>query len=376
MKFLVNSLLLTLAILVLLGAVWRWMPVEQRTAWLSMLPASQGKISEPAARPADENEFSESEQEEEEAPQRLVLINGAPAVKLTAWEQRYSGIRTAPLKRITYQAERRAYGEVVDIRPLLALRARYAQAFAQQQIAAARLQVSAQEYERLRGINEQGNVISESRMRQAQSRAEVDQAQLSAAETRTQNIRAQAIQSWGEALTVDALDADSERMQRLIAREEVLLRITLPPGRTLASSVRTAYIERNGVRRRAREASLISPAPRADPAAQGETWFYRSAAEGLRTGMRVAAWMPQAEAPVAGVLLPARATVWYGGEPWIYVNVDEELFARRAVPRAHEIDDGWVAHQGFAPGERVVVRGGQMLLSEEFRWQIPEEDDD
>jgi len=31
---------------------------------------------------------------------------------------------------------------------------------------------------------------------------------------------------------------------------------------------------------------------------------------------------------------------------------------------------------GLRSGERIVVTGGQMLLSEEFRWQIPEEDND
>ncbi len=32
--------------------------------------------------------------------------------------------------------------------------------------------------------------------------------------------------------------------------------------------------------------------------------------------------------------------------------------------------------RGFIPGEVVVATGAQMLLSEEFRWRLPDEDDD
>lgn len=364
--------LLTLAAL-LAGLMWL-LPAGQRTGLLSALPALQGKpIESESAEPS----MSVGEEDEEgEAESRVRLVDGAPAVKLTAEEQRYSGVRTALLKRLSYRPEMPAYGEVVNIQPLLRLRARYFEALAEQEIADARLRVSAQEYERLRGLNEQGNVISASRVREAGSRWQVDQARLTAAEMGVANIRAQAVQAWGRVLTNQALLDDSRHMQRLIDREDVLLRITLMPGQRLPSAAPAAMIESSGQRRRAREASLISPSPQTNRRAQGETWFYRMPVGDLRTGMRLAAWIPRGRAPAVGLRLPASATVWYGGEPWIYVRIGEQLFARRAVPRSNEIAGGWLATDGFSADEPVVVSGGQMLLSEEFRWQIPEEDDD
>jgi hypothetical protein len=38
--------------------------------------------------------------------------------------------------------------------------------------------------------------------------------------------------------------------------------------------------------------------------------------------------------------------------------------------------EGWIVKQGFHAGEQIVLHGAQMLLSEEFRWSIPDEDDD
>lgn len=369
MKAFTRSLLIAIALVALLSALLWFVPDERREEWLAMLPASQGKIAAPEL-------LEGNKEQDDEVPQRLALIHGAPAVRLTVAEQQYSGIRTEPLERMSYRAESQVYGEVIDLQSLLKIRAQYIEAEAEREIAQARLQVSAQEYERLRGLNSQGNIISASRMREVQSRWQGDQARLTAAGMRARNIRAQAVQVWGTELTDEAFGAQSERMERLVNREEVLLRITLAPNQSLPKAGRTAFVERNGERHNAREAVFISPAPRTDLAAQGETYFFRAATDGLRTGMRVAAWIPQDEAPATGILLPAAAAIWYGGEPWVYVQVDEELFARRAVPAANEVAGGWLARDGFSLGAPLVVSGAQMLLSEEFRWQIPEEDDD
>jgi len=77
-----------------------------------------------------------------------------------------------------------------------------------------------------------------------------------------------------------------------------------------------------------------------------------------------------------GVRVPATAIVWEGGKPWVYLQLDEERFARRAIESWHEMGDAWFVTGVLAPGERVVRTGAQMLLSEELRSQIPEERSD
>lgn len=60
-----------------------------------------------------------------------------------------------------------------------------------------------------------------------------------------------------------------------------------------------------------------------------------------------------------GPRVPDSAVVWLDGKPWIYVEESGGRFVRR------ELDA-----QGVTPGERVVVSGAQMLLSQELRSQI------
>ncbi|MGH8503622.1 MAG: hypothetical protein ACREVE_14340 [Gammaproteobacteria bacterium] len=369
MKVVPKVLLGLVAIAVLLAAIASLVPAQQRSALLAVFNHSQGKTAESGTgEPGQENADAET-------PQRALFFEGEPAVRLTAAEQRRSGIRTAPLERTRYRAEDRIYGEVIDIRPLLRLRARFAQAQAALEIADARLQVSMQEYERLRGLNMQVNVISVGRMRQAQSRWQVDQAQRAAAETRVANLRAQAMQVWGDALTAAALDGDSGRLERFANRDGVLLRLSVASGEKLSSTT-DAFVDAAGDRRRARRARFISVAPQTDPLSQGETYFFAAPAAGLRTGMRVSAWIARGDESSDGLLIPGAAAVWYAGRPWAYVQVDNELFARRALPANAGMAGGWFAGEGFSRKEPVVISGGQMLLSEEFRWQIPEEDDD
>ncbi len=74
--------------------------------------------------------------------------------------------------------------------------------------------------------------------------------------------------------------------------------------------------------------------------------------------------------PSHAVMVPDSAVVWLGGRAWIYVEEkDTERFVRRPVSVDHRTREGFVTDQ-FAAGDRVVVQGAQLLLSEELKSQI------
>jgi hypothetical protein len=54
-----------------------------------------------------------------------------------------------------------------------------------------------------------------------------------------------------------------------------------------------------------------------------------------------------------------------------------ETFVRRPVDTSQELPGGgWFNAEGFGPAEEVVVRGAQLLLSEELKFQIRNENED
>jgi hypothetical protein len=112
-------------------------------------------------------------------------------------------------------------------------------------------------------------------------------------------------------------------------------------------------------------AELVSPSPRTDPRIQGLSFFYVSPAqEGFLQGMNVAALLPSGSG-VEGVVVPASAVVWWQGKAWFYVQKDSEQFVRREISEKSPVEEGFFVHKGFVAGDRVVVKGAQLLLSEE-----------
>lgn len=297
------------------------------------------------------------------ATQRVALVNGVTVVMIDISTQVQSGIRTDPLSSANDQAVIAAYGTVLDLQPLLDLRARYASARAEADAARATAAASRQEYERSRLLYQDNQNVSLKTYQAAQAAYLSDQAKAGAAAVNVQNIRAVVRQQFGAMLMRWALDARSPGFARLLNQQDVLLRVTLPLDGSIAAPAQI-QIEANTAR--LLPAHLVSPSPQSDPAIQGDAYIYRTATP-LASGTRIAAYLPTAKQTMHGILIPADAIVWYGGQPWAYVQINTDRFGRYPVAQQTPMQGGFFVTQGFKPGQRVVVSGAQLLLSEELR---------
>ena len=328
-----------LILLIIIGAVlvWRFVPGLFNT------PAPS-----PVSPPAD--------------AQRVANVNGVPVITLDTATQVQSGIRAEPLSGADRQAETSAYGTVLDLQPLMDQRVRYDTARAEADAARATLAASQQEYERSRVLYQDNQNISLKTYQAAQAAYQADQARADAAGLKVQNIRAEVRQQFGVTLARWALAAHSAEFTRLLSRQDVLLRVTLPIDDAAAAPDRI-QIEANTPQRL--PAFLVSPSPQSDPTIQGKAFLYRVVAP-IASGTSVAAYLPVSKQTQPGILIPASAIVWYGGQPWAYVQIDGEHFGRYPVAQQTPLQGGFVVSQGFKPGQRVVVSGAQLLLSLEL----------
>ncbi|MHB8743604.1 MAG: efflux RND transporter periplasmic adaptor subunit [Sulfuricaulis sp.] len=297
------------------------------------------------------------------ATQSVAVVNGVTVVMLDTATQTQSDIRTEPLSSANYRAETAAYGTVLDLQPLIDLRTRYASALADADAARALAAASEQEYQRSRLLYQDNQNVALKTYQAAQAAYQSDQAKADAAALNTQNIQAAARQQFGATLTRWVLDSHSPELARLLNRQDVLLRVSLPldDGRAAPAQIQ---ISANNYRRL--PAYLVSPSPQSDPAVQGSAFIYRAAAP-LAAGTNIAAYLPTSQQITHGTLIPARAIVWYGGQPWAYRQTDATHFGRYPVAQQSPMQGGFFVTQGFKPGQRVVVSGAQLLLSEELR---------
>ncbi|MDR5171590.1 hypothetical protein IHQ56_07165 [Methylobacillus flagellatus] len=316
-----------------------------------------------------------NEEEEIESPQRIQTEAGISTIVLSAETQQQSDIRTAPLNMTKYQPMLEGLGNVLSLDGLLSLRTQYMNALGDLAVAQASLSNSKNDYERLSLLNQHDRNISDRMLVAAEALYKSDLAKLQAHEAALENLRYTARQQWGERLGLGMLEPKpSAEINALLEYRQVLLRIVLPPQQ--AEATQTLRVTPVGSGIPPVTAHLLALSPQADPVLQGKTYFYTAPATSLRAGMRLSTRELDTANMMTGVVIPQQAVVWYGGKAWVYRKHDADKFVREPINTDIESDNGWFNRDKFKPGDTIVTNGAQLLLSEELKYQITNENDD
>ena len=298
------------------------------------------------------------------APPRVAIVHGETVVTFDTATLARSGLEVEALQTQPHRVEATAYGAVLDLTDLADARGAVTAAAARVEKARAALAASSAEFKRVRALHADERNASDKALEEATARWRGDEADGRAADAALVAQLASARQRWG-AVVSGWLERGSPELEALLAQRQGLVQVTLPPGTLLKSAPATATVRDGGAA--AVAARLVSPAPRTDPRIQGASFYYVApAAPGLLPGAVVEAFLPAGPA-VTGVVVPAAAVVWWQGRAWVYVEDGPGRFVRREVTTDAPVPGGWFVTAGVTAGGRVVVRGAQMLLSEEGR---------
>ena len=325
----------------------------------------------------DELELTAERPEEEiETPSAVGEDGGFATVSVAAESQKASGIATAILEEAKSTAAAEVYGIVVNLQPLYELRGRYLAALAERRALRASAAHSRGEYERLKKLHADDRNVSERAVQAAEAQWRSDEARVQGAEQGAESVRDEIRASWGPVLTEWAIDADEPRFAALAAQRAVIARVAFPYDLQASAGRAPLTLAPATARGAQLPARYLSPAPQTDASLPGATYFYLVEGSGLRTGTRVAGQLRVGGQARAGVAVPEAAVVWHGGRAWAYVREQPTTFVRKPVSTAEEIGNSWFNAEGFHPGDEVVVSGAQLLLSEELKFQIRNENED
>lgn len=322
--------------------------------------------------------FAGREPDEVPAASFVDSEGGFPAVRLSRAQQRQVGIDYANVEAAELAPQSAVAVSVLDPQPLIELRGRLQAARLELQAARSAARASAAEEARTRALYEDDRNASLHALQSATAKAQADSARSRAAETAVEALDAQARSAWGN-VVAGWLESDRAQLERLIAGKEVLLRASVRPEDALGRPGALRIELPGGAK--AAVATPVGPAPRAEVLQGGSGILYRLAGAGLRPGMRLAGNLSRGGPAREGALIPASAVVWHAGKPWIYVReADDELpdaseFRRRDASSGEAVGDNWFV-AGLPDDAAVVVRGAQVLLSEELKTYIKNENDD
>ena len=287
-----------------------------------------------------------------------------------------TGIQTLQLHSSQFTPEIETFATRVDLAPLINLRTDYFLAQAQQDTANIKLQQSQRNVQRLQNL-QRDKAVSTRKLRDQQTQLKIDQIQFNAAMQQTLNLRLFAQTNWGDTLSDWFLNSAMPSDQMLSALDKSIYLVYLPTEITAPS--KSIFIQPSSLREKAQPASLISAAPALlNSSQQSGTAFYYLSDQPVPAGQqRVSAWLPLNTTKTTGVIIPASALVWHLGQAFVYLQLNNEQFKRIKINEKKLIhSNAYFIHTQLHPGDRLVSTGAQMLLSEEFRSQIPAEDDD
>jgi len=321
--------------------------------------------------------MSEQSEEEIETINRVANKDGATIISISPAAQKQSDILTSPLKASSHQASISTYGNVVSIDSLIELRNRYLAVRSEIDVLKATLSHDKSEFERLKALNQDNKNVSDKALAGAAANTKSDETKITAAESNAKNISDSIRQLWGDTLAQHAINPKtSDLLQALISNKRVLIQTTLPFDAAEPKQNSSIMIAPTAAPSHTMSAQYVSPAPLTNSTIQGKTYFYHAVTNELRAGMQINATTATSSKKSNGVIVPNNAIIWYAGKPWVYQKTGADQFSRKPIHTNIEVDDGWFYQGHLKANDEVVISGAQLLLSEEFKSQIMNENDD
>jgi len=306
-----------------------------------------------------------------EAASRVTHENGKTVLAFDPPAQRANGIVLVTLGADKRSAASQANGVVSQLQPLLDLKTSYNTALMDIAKARAASQASQAEYNRLLGLNQEGQNVSEKAIETARAAAESDAAVLENAQQSLVVLKSSMQLHWGT-VVAGWLVQGSPQLDALLAQRIFLLQVTATAGASQLAPAQAIVQLPDGAHT---SAQLVGTLPQLDPRLQAPSYLYIvSAHPGLVSGINLPVSLPAGPAR-GGVVVPYSAIVWWQGRAWCYVEGTPGKFSREEVPTTNPAPAGWFVSEGIPAGTRAVTAGAQTLLSEEFRSQIQTDED-
>lgn len=275
------------------------------------------------------------------------------------------------------------------------VQSRYMDALADVEEAQADLEASRTSFENKSRLNTEGGLVSDRSLEETRARYRSSEARLGAAQHKA-SLYESLVQGQGQASSLFPIQVpgpgevfevaarpgevvdSAQVLLRTTSSDTLIARVSLFVGDFVEPPLVSAQIIVSGMEKSVLVGEPIGVASEASAMTGGQVLLYRvrvSTQEPIRPGSALLAYIPTSGSPMTGVIIPRSSILRHGGRTWVYIQTDENRFERRDCELQTPTNNGWFAIHGVSSGERVVVEGAQMLLSEELKSQIESEEE-
>jgi hypothetical protein len=306
--------------------------------------------------------------------------NGVNYITLSPEIQSNSGIKTQPVQTSDYIKNLTNYATVLSIDLLIEQKNRFNEIKNQITLLSNELERDKKNYERFKALNDDNKNVSDKAFQEMKVNFENTKIKLQTTQELItgikQNIRAQ----WGE-IILSMIDAGArkELFEFLVQGKARIIKVTLPEhaDNQPPKNISLALIDNLNEKFLA---SYLAESPTLDKSIKGKTYFYIVYSNQLRIDSKVIANQVQDKLSSESgkyLAIPKEAVIWNSGQAWVYVQSSENKFFRKSIETITESSNGWIVKENqIKENDLIVINGAQLLLSEEFKYQIKNENDD
>jgi hypothetical protein len=322
------------------------------------------------------DEVQEEDYDDEESEGKIYIIDGYKAIRLDKEVIDTSGIKSERLTSMTFKSEFTAYAEVINIAPLVSSRTEYTNLLADQKILQNDLHNHHQILKRAEALHKT-NSLTTRELEKIRADYDLKYYKSNAMKTRLESFTYQLKSNWGAVISSLILDQEKQpEFDKLASNQASLILLSLLKNQTLTNPQQKVFVSSRNQRETAKQAGYLDQARQISNPLYGESYIYLLDMQKLSAGVRLFAWIEEEGKSINGLFLPESAVIWYANEPWMYIRHNDDLFVRKPLDSARKLANGWLLEELQMNDTLVVTSGGQTLLSEEFKWAIPDEDAD
>ena len=310
----------------------------------------------------------------------LKSVNGVNFITLSSEIQSNSGIKTVPVQSSIYKKNLTNYASVLNIDLLIEQKNRFNEIKNQIGVLANEFDRDKKNYERFKLLNDDNKTVSDKALQEVKVSFENTKIKLLATQELVsgikQNIRAQ----WGETiLSMIDQGIKKELFEFLLQDKARIVKVTLSENRDNQppKNISLALIDNPNEKFLA---NYLAESPTLDKSVKGKTFFYIVYSNKLRIDSKVIATLIHDNLSFESeryLAIPKEAVVWNSGQAWVYIKTGENKFLRKVIETDNESSNGWIVkEEHIKENDLIVINGAQLLLSEEFKYQIKNENDD
>lgn len=320
--------------------------------------------------------FSDSDYEEEiETRDSLSEEDGISIVRLESRDEIMAGIEYLTLATTYHQSEYELFGEVLDLDSLLGIRTQLISLLNTDHAKAVEEAHLAESYKNASRLYEDRQSISRREVMDIEYQLKTVRVYRSNLQRDLSSLRQAAVTKWGSTISEWLLNEYSKNFKNLANQNASLIRIYIKEVSLAELDISVIDLAPVASPHRKITARYIGDAPNIALGTGGVDKFFIADSK-IPAGTRVVASLSASLKNTAGVLVPNEAVIWYSGKPWIFKQLSDGVFARVEIDAAVDLGAGWFEVETLRPGDKIIVSGAQLLLSEELKYQIRNENED